>query len=509
MNDTASRGKTVPVVTSVPGGRFDAVVLGGDVDGLVAATRLASAGSKVLLIEEGARLGGTLREIEFAPGHRAAPLAPPADPSVLALGDGAPVWLRLAADPASIARTSEALQRVSKRDAACWGDFIRRIQASAGFLAELYRAPPPRIDADSAGEFLTLANLFRKYRGLGRRGMADLLRLVPIAVADLLDDELETDAVKGALAALAVSDLAQGPAAAGTGFTLLHRQAALNHAMKQSGAGLIAAHEERARAAGVTFRTGTQVTEVAVRDGRATGVVLAGGEEIACATVISSLDPYRSLIELIDPKHHDPELIHAVRNVRFRGVATKILLALDSAPEIPGAPASQGTFPGSIVVAPTIRYVERAYEATKYGRSSDEPFIELRLPSPRVAVVHVQYTPYRLRAGNPPAADGSFAERAIAQVDRRLPGFAARVRERKVFGPRELEAEFGLREGAVSRGEMTLDQILFMRPVPDASRYATPIEGYYLCGAGTHPGADIHGISGELAAKASRVTAAR
>jgi len=493
MNDTAARGKAAPASVASPGAAFDAVVIGGDVDGLVAATKLANAGSKVLLAEENRHLGGVLRQIELAPDLRAAPLAPPSDPAVLALGDGAPVQLHLAADAASVARTVDSLRKVSPADAARWGDFVARIQASAEFLAEMYRAPPPRIDADSAGEFLTLASLALRFRKLGRRGMADLLRVLPIPVADLLDDEFETPALKGALAALAVSDLAQGPAAAGTGFTFLHRQVVLNRAMHARGTELVAAHEQRARAAGVTIRAGVKVEAIEVRDGRATGVVLGGGEHIACNTVISSLDPYRSLVELIDPKHHDPEFIHAVRNIRFRGVATKILLALD-------APS---TTPGSIVIAPTIRYVERAYEATKYGRCSEEPFIEVRFPAPRVAIVHVQYTPYRLREGEV-AHPASLLERAIAAIDGRLPGFASRVRASRVLGPRELEAEFGVREGAPSCGEIALDQILFMRPVPDASRYATPIEGYYVCGAGTHPGAGIHGISGELAARASR-----
>jgi phytoene dehydrogenase-like protein len=503
MNDTAARGKATPASVAASRASFDAVVIGGDVDGLVAATKLASTGSKVLLVEEAPQLGGTLREIEFAPGHRAAPLAPPGDPAVLALGDGAPVELRLASDPASVARTVESLRAVSASDAERWGGFIESIQTSAGFLAEMYRAPPPRIDADSAGEFLALAGLALRFRGLGRRGMADLLRILPIPVADLLDDELETASVKGALAALAVSDLAQGPAAAGTSFNLLHRQVVLNRATKEGTAGLIAAHEQRARAAGVAIRTGAKVEEIRVRDGRATGVVLGGGEEIACNTVISTFDPYRSLIELIDPKFHDPEFIHAVRNIRFRGVATKILVALDAPPTIPGTSAASNGFAGSIVIAPTMRHVERAYEATKYGRSADEPFVELRFQSSSVAVLHVQYTPYRMREGQG-VDPASLAERTLAAVDRRLSGFASRVRAVKVLGPHELEAEFGLREGAPSRGEMTLDQILFMRPVPDASRYATPIEGYFVCGAGTHPGAGIHGISGELAARASR-----
>lgn len=492
---------------------FDAVVIGADIDGLVAARTLAKSGKKVLLVDEGDGPGGTLREIEFAAGYRAAPLAPAADRTLVALGEGAPIVLQ-----DSTATTVESLKAHSAKDAAQWPSFVQRTQALAGFLAELYRKPPPRIDAESFSEFLSLIGLGRRFRKLGRGGMVDLLRLLPMPIADLLDDEFETPALKGVLAAFAVTDLAQGPAAAGTAFTFLHRQVALNAFAQDGPEELIEWHLARALKARVAIELNTNVRSVVVADGRITGVVVNAGDEIACRTVISSLDPYRSLLGLIDPKYHDPEFIHAVRNIRFRGVTTKVLVALETLPAVPylpvppaGTPA--GGLAGTLLIAPTIRHVERAYEASKYGRCSEDPFIEIRFPTltqpefapeaKHVAILHVQYTPYRLREGTWAGLRDSLADRAIAQVDHHLPGFAARVRDRKVFTPLDLEARFGVREGAVSHGEMALDQILFMRPVPTASRYATPIEGYYLCGAGTHPGAGVHGISGRLAARAA------
>ena len=489
---------------------FDAVVIGGDIDGLAAATTLAKAGTKVLLVEEADALGGALREIEFTPGYRAAPFVPATDRTVIALNDGAPLVLS-----ESIESTAESLKHHSEKDAVRWPAFARKIQASAGFLAELYRSPPPRIDADTLGEFLTLANLGRKFRKLGRRGMADLLHILPMPIADLLDDEFESPALKGALAAMAVMDLAQGPTAAGTAFTFLHRHVGVE---SEGPAALLKKREADARAAGVSIATHTSVRDLMVRDGRVTSVNLASGEEVACRIVISALDPYRSLLDLIDPKHHDPEFIRAVRSIRFRGVTTKILVALETLPAVPDLPApsagaSAGALSGSLLIAPTIRHVERAYEASKYGRCSEDPFIEIRFPTltqpefapagKHVAVLHVQYTPYRLREGTWAGLRESLADRAIGQVDRHLPGFASSVRERTVLTPPDLESRFGVREGAVSQGEMALDQILFMRPVPAASRYATPIDGYYLCGAGTHPGAGMYGISGHLAARAA------
>jgi phytoene dehydrogenase-like protein len=481
---------------------FDAVIIGGDADGLAAATSLAGAGSKVLVLNESDVLGGALRELEFTPGYRAAPFAPAADSTLVALTDGEPLVLDLASG-----MPSESLLRCSATDSERWTTFTQRMQALAVFLGEVYRAPPPRVDADTFGEFLFLAKLALKFRGLGRANMAELLRTLPIPISDLLDDEFETPALKGALAAFAVSGLGQGPTAAGTAFTFLHRLYADTRsktALRQVN------HEASARAAGATIETNRRISGIAVRDGRAAGVILESGEEIGCDTVISSLDPRRSLLELIDPKHHDPDFILAVRNIRYRGVTTKVLLALEA---LPALPSGQAALRGSMLIAPTVRYVERAYEATKYGRCSEQPFIEIRFPTVtqpelapagrHVAVLHVQYTPYRLREESWDAERESVADRAIAVVEEYLPGLAAQVRDRHVLTPPDLEAHFGVREGAVSQGEMALDQILFMRPVPAASRYATPIEGLFLCGAGTHPGVGLPGISGELAARAA------
>jgi phytoene dehydrogenase-like protein len=213
--------------------------------------------------------------------------------------------------------------------------------------------------------------------------------------------------------------------------------------------------------------------------------------------VLSSLDPHRTLFDLLDPVHLDPEFMQAVNNIRYRGVAAKVLLALD------GLPA--GAIAGTHVIAPSIRYVERAYDAVKYRRCSEQPVVELRFPSltrpglaplgKHVGVLHVQFTPY--------GVGDSIADRAVALVDQHLPGLSSRIVDRAVLGPGDLEARFGLREGALSQGEMMLDQILFMRPVAGASRYAMPVPGLYLCGDSTHPGNGITGMPGLLAARAA------
>ncbi len=513
---------------------YDRIVIGGGAEGLVAATALARSGSTVLLVEAQAELGGTFREIEFAPGFRAAPLAPdlghidaevlratgamlPAaistDPVTIALGDGEPLMLHR-----SIAATAEGLKGHSAKDAAAWPEFCARMQALAGFLATLYRQAPPQLEAKGFAEYLALAKLGLKFRGLGRTGMVELLRALPMPLTDLLDDWFESDRLKGVLAALGVADLCQGPASGGTVLNLLHRHVGADAGVfgdrlrLQTGASaLISAFAERARAAGVTIETGAGVRRLLVGDDRVMGVQLASGEEIRCGSVVSSLDPYHSLLELLDPVYLDPEFIAAVRNIRYRGVTSIVLLALDSLPAIPGLATPPA---GSIFIAPTVRYVEQAFDASKYGRCSDEPVIELRFPSitqsnlapigRHVAMLRVQYTPYRLRDGDWKTLRDTIAERAIALVERHAPGFAARIRQRAVLTPADLETRFGLREGAVSRGELALDQMLFMRPVAGASCYAMPVPGLYLCGAGTHPGHGMTGLSGLHAARAAQ-----
>lgn len=513
---------------------FDSIVIGGGADGLVAATMLARSGSTVLLLEAQAELGGTFREIEFAPGFRAAPLAPDLghidaevlhatgamlpgavtpDPVTIALGDGEPLLLRR-----SIAATVESLKGHSAKDAAVWPAFAARMQALAGFLAELYRGAPPQLETTGLADYLTRAKLGLKFRGLGRTGMVELLRSLPMPLADLLDDWFESDRLKGVLAALGVADLCQGPASGGTALNFLHRHVGAEPGvfgdrlrLQTGGAALIAAFAERAHAASVTIETGAEVRRLLIGDDRVVGVQLGSGEEIRCGSVVSSLDPYRSLLELLDPVHLDPEFIAAVRNIRYRGVTSIVLLALDGLPAIPGLPTVPS---GSILIAPTVRYVEQAFDASKYGGFSEKPVIELRFPSVtqlnlapmgrHVAMLRVQYTPYRLRDGDWKTMRDTVGERAIALVERHVPGFSARIRHRAVLTPTDLEVRFGLREGAVSRGELALDQMLFMRPVAGASCYAMPVPGLFLCGAGTHPGYGMTGLSGLHVARAAR-----
>ncbi|MGQ0430599.1 MAG: phytoene desaturase family protein [Gammaproteobacteria bacterium] len=510
---------------------FDSVVIGASADGLVAATVLARAGQRVLVLEAAREPGGTLAEIEFAPKFRAAPLAadlghvhedvlratgallPAAvtpDPCTVALGDGGP--LAIGRTPQA---TAASIGRVSAKDAAAWPAFAAEMHALAGFLDELFRRPAYAIDAGGRGELFSLAGLAWHYRALGRRGMTELLRALPVSLADLLDDRFESDRLKGLLAAIGTADLPQGPMGGGTALAFLHRHVGAAPGvfgerlrLQTGGKALLTALADRARAGGAQLETGARVVRLVVREDRIAGVALASGEEIACHRVLSAAGIRHTLLELLDPIHLDTELIDAVRNLRHRGVTSHVLLGLDGLPEIRGIP---GPPAGSYWIAPSVRHVERAWDDAKYGRHSSEPVIELRFPSVtqsnlappgmHVATLRVQYTPWTLREGDWARERDAMAQNAIAAVESRWPGFSARILHRAALAPPDLESRFGLPQGAVSRGEVALDQLLFMRPVAGLGRHAAPLPGLFLCGAGTHPGPGLTGLSGLLAAR--------
>lgn len=509
---------------------FDAIVIGAGVNGLVAAAALGRAGRRVLLLERGASLGGEARASEFAPGYRAVPLAldpgwlPPmvvqglgleglavdyADTAVsVSLGGGQ--FLGLARDPAIAADT---IRRYSASDAAKWAAFTSRLRKLTGFIEALYQLPPPDLDTTSLADLVPLLGLARKFRGLGREDMIELFRTMPMSVQELLDDWFESEPLKAAVAAGGVKDIRQGPRSGGTSFVLLHHLVGLplgavrGASYWRGGPEAVAtAVEDVARRANVTVRTAAAVERITMRDDRVTGVALASGEEITAPVVISTADPVHTLLRLVDPVWLDAEFLRAVGNIKLRGARATVLYALDRLPAVPGAD-------GVVTLTPTLEAMERSYDAAKYGRVSEHPHVEFTVPSLRwpslapdgkhVLVAHAQYAPYRLRDGAvwDAARREALGEQVTRAIDTAVPGFAGSVLHRVTLTPKDLEDRYGLTEGAVTHGELTLDQILFMRPVPGAGRYAMPVEGLYLGGPGAHPGPGILGGAGWLAAK--------
>lgn len=481
------------------------VVLGGGVNELVAAHLLARAHHEVTLIsasaspapdqfESGWLPPAVARDLEIKRYGRR--IEEPDPWALVPLPDGG--RLELGRD---IAETAKAIGRLNARDGARWGDFCARMHVLAALLEKLYGAPPPDPASRSLRGTLALARTALNVRELGRKGMEDLLRLLPMSAADWLDEWFECDALKGALGAAAVMHLAQGPRSGGTAFNLLH-----HHVGSAPGVfrpPLTNVRSTLSRRSEVEVRTAA-VARIDVHAGRAGGVTLEDGESIPAAAVVSGLPPSQTLLELVDPGWLDPQLVRALRNVRSRGVVAKLALTLDREPAFT-----------TLVVAPSLDYLERAYDASKYGRISAAPYIEalytptLSLPRQgggqlekrhRVAV-RVQYVPHALKDGvwDTALAD-TLARNIVARISESVPGFADAVIERRIHTPDDLEHIDGLPQGQEYHAELALDQILWMRPVPQLADYRTPIGGLYLCGPAMHPG--IPGATGANAAGA-------
>jgi phytoene dehydrogenase-like protein len=439
-----------------------AIIIGGGADALVAAQLLARAGREVMMIEsdpaspgEGWVPSKVLRELRLEGLRLEWP-----DPWLgVPLPDGG--RLELWRD---MARSVEAIRRVSPRDAERWPEFCARMARLARFLEHIY--------SESPKSPLELGFALRARR-LGKRGLTDLLRILPMPVAELLDDWFESDALKGALGAAGIRHLLQGPRSAGTAFRFLHHHVGCPPGVFRPPRSNVL--ELLHRLPRVELQQ-AEVQRITVRGGAVAGVVLKDGRELAAATVVSSVDPRRSLLELVEPGWLDPELVRALRHLRRRGVAARLRLELDRAPGF-----------SALALAPSLDYLERAYDDAKHGRMSQRPYVEAHCDAQQRMEVLVQYVPY--------GAEGSNLKDTVLALLSEHWG-DAQPRHSECLSPRELEAFEGWPEGQPHHAELSLDQALWMRPLPELAQYRTPIQGLWLCGPAMHPGAGIAGAAG-------------
>ncbi|HXF67387.1 MAG TPA: NAD(P)/FAD-dependent oxidoreductase [Burkholderiales bacterium] len=476
---------------------MNALVIGDGVNELVCARLLARAGLEVRVLAGRARPRVDPDDQGWVPPALLRALGPAArgltvrhpDPwATVPLASGGRLELFL--DPA---RTAKAIRRVSPRDAQKWPEFCARLARLARLLERLYSAPPPDPAGGELRELARLAGLALGVRRLGRQGMQDLLRLLPMPVADWLEEWFECDALKGALAAAGVMDLHQGPRAGGTAFNLLHRHVGCPPGVFRPPRSNL--RQVLEALPGIEIRREAQVARISVRAGRVVGAVLATGEEIAASLIVSGLDPRRTLLELVDPGWLDPEFARAVRHIRCRGAAARVVLALERAPAF-----------RRLVVAPSLDYLERAHDEAKYGRVSQAPYLEAvdgdESPDGRQRLhVRAQYVPHALAPERWNEERRRALGAAVREALRRHAPELGEAAVERVLAPPDLEALHGWPEGQPQHAELALDQVLWMRPHPALARYRTPVAGLYLCGPAMHPGGDIAGAAGANAAR--------
>jgi phytoene dehydrogenase-like protein len=477
--------------------KYDVVVIGAGVNGLTAASYLAKAGKSVLVLEERAEIGGLCTPLlcddaGWVPPQVVSELNLAAHGYTSSLGSftipmpGGEL-LEITAD---IRRTADAIRRFSEHDARKWRGFCELVASLAGFLEVLYGVRAPAVESSAPADLLTLMSLGKRVRGLGKRGIVDLIRTMPMPVADLLDEWFENEALKGALSTLGVLNVQHGPQSGGTSLVFLHNHVGLP--LGAIGGRRIAPKLVDALAASFRgIRTSAAVVRIDTSNDRVSKVVLASGEEIEATHVVSSADPRRTMA-LLDAGEFDPEYLRSVDNIRMRGPQVRMRLTMAQGTMLGGTPR--------IVVAPSMWYVEQAYDAAKHGRFADRPWLHVTFDQNHV-MVHAQSAAYALKGGWVDPARDLCGEAAMSVLQSVLPDLARQVVGREVLTPADVEQQYGATGGSLLHGELTLDQFLFARPVAASARYSTPIDGLWLCGSGTHPGAGTAGASGRLAAK--------
>jgi phytoene dehydrogenase-like protein len=521
--------------------RHDIVIVGGGLNGLVAAFDLARAGRRPLVLERRPVVGGVAVTEEIAPGFRAPRLVHlpgPLRPDLLAdlalekhgvvrleskvslfapTEDGRALVLHRDAQ-----RSASSIGAFSAKDADRYPKFSAAVERIAGALSGLLDATPPDIDRPAWREALRVVRIGKKVRDLGRHDLYRVLRWMPMAVADLAAEWFDTELLRAALSARALVGQCAGPWSGGTAANLFLRAAgdpvpAGSVVAAQGGPGALTDGIARAaRAAGAEIRTGVEVTGIETKDGEVVAVNLTRGDRIEVPTIVSGLDPKRTFLRLLDPTALDPAFRSKVRNMRARGVTAKVNLALKGLPSFTalksaGADAEEA-LTGRIVIGGSIDDLERAFDASKYGAISERPFLEATIPSlldpglapqgGHVLSVLAQYAPYRLREGDWESRREALGDLVVRTLAAFAPDLPSLIERGQVITPKDLEDEWGLTGGHPFHGEESLDQIFTMRPVLGWARYRTPVRGLYLCGSGTHPGGGLTGANGRNAARA-------
>jgi phytoene dehydrogenase-like protein len=485
--------------------QYDYIIIGAGHNGLVAAAYLAKQGKKVLVLERRDIVGGQVVTETFSDGftvdslHAGGTLRPDIikDLGLDTPSATRPPFISLQADGKHLVldsdpvKAAESIKRFSEKDAANWKPFLDFMAKASRFIHQANVTIMPRLPKNfNLSEGMDLAKLGINVRMFGGRDMMRIIRGIPMTAEEFVDEWFESDIVKAAVASLGIHGFTLGPMGAGTGYTLMHNWAnrgGMSHVHVEGGVGKISETLANAvKAFGGEIRTNAEVECIQVDTFTCKGVVLKNGEEIAAKNIISAADPKHTLLTLVGAVNLPPEFVWNVQSIKMRGSVAKVHLLTDGKHGIPD---------GTIALAPSIKYLEKAYDAAKHHQISEQPYLEV-ITSGNVVSIHFQFAPYQLKNSSWQVEGSKVEKLAIDTLAEYFPNLKSSIKNIKTLTPKDLEETYGLAEGDLNHGQLLLDQFMFMRPIPGWSNHKTPIDNLYLCGSGVHGGGGVSGAAG-------------
>ncbi len=516
--------------------QYDAIIIGGGHNGLVAAAYLARAGKKVVVLERRHVTGGAAVTEEIIPGYKFSEFSYVVSllrPEIIRELELPKHGLRILPLPSTFTPmengdylglwedhdlTRREIYRHSPKDAEAYDEYARVMARMAKAIKPLLSLVPPDPSSVSPRDLLGLFKLGKYAAGLKEKELYQIAKLMTQSSADLLEEWFETEALKGTKAASGIIGTFLGPRSPGTAYVLLHHyMGEIDGAFRAWGfakggsGGVSGAIASAAVALGAEIRVDASVSKVIVKGGRAAGVALENGDEIRAKAVLSAADPKRTFLGFVEPKYFPDEFVTAIQDFRVRGSSGKVNIALSELPNFTALPGDSPLHRGAVSISPSIDYIERAYDDAKYGQVSKRPYIDIIFPSmidpdmappgKHVMSCFVQYAPYDIEGGWDDAKREALGEAVISTIEQYAPNIRRAILGMQVLTPKDIESIAGITGGNIFHGELLLHQIFFLRPAPHWADFRTPLRGYYFGAAGAHPGGGVMGAAGMLAAK--------